>query len=313
MPANLTPDYLAAEEDFKSAQTHAEKLTALEKMLSTVPKHKGTEKLQADIKRRLSRLRKDAQKKGGVRTAPFWLVKREGAGQVALVGPPNSGKSRLLAALTNAHPETADYPFTTHAPTPGMMQYEDVQIQLIDLPPIAVEFTERWIPQVIRTADLSLLVVGLDDDAALEEIEFIAAALADRRLSVPRLLVGNKCDTDGAAGILETLKVLYGDRFRYFPVSASTGENLDALRKAVFESLRLVRMYSKPPGHAADMSRPYVLREGQTVLDAACMVHRDFSDHLKFTRLYRSKEETSGRMVDRHHLVADQDILEFHI
>ena len=137
MPANLTPEYLAAEEEFKSAQSHEEKIAALERMLSTVPKHKGTEKLQADIKRRLSRERKEGHKKGGARTVPFWLVKKEGAGQVALIGPPNAGKSSLLAALTNARPEVADYPFTTHAPTPGMMAYENIQVQLIDLPPVS--------------------------------------------------------------------------------------------------------------------------------------------------------------------------------
>src|SRR5512135_280512 len=124
MPANLTPDYLAAEREYKAAQSQAEKVAALERMLATLPKHKGTEKLYADLKRRLSQARKDSQKKGAAHSAPFYAVEREGAGQVALVGPPNSGKSSLVAALTHAEPEIAEYPFTTRLPTPGMMPFE---------------------------------------------------------------------------------------------------------------------------------------------------------------------------------------------
>jgi len=142
MPANLTPDYLAAERDYKQAATPAERIAALERMLATVPKHKGTEKIQADLKRRLSQARKESTKKGAAHSVPFYLVEKEGAGQVVLLGPPNAGKSQLVAALTHAHPEVADYPFTTRLPTPGMMSYQNVQIQLIDLPPLSEEFME---------------------------------------------------------------------------------------------------------------------------------------------------------------------------
>jgi ribosome-interacting GTPase 1 len=313
MPANLTPEYLAAEEEFKQAQTHQEKLAALERMLATIPKHKGTEKLQADIKRRISRLRKESQKKGGAHTTPFWLVKREGAGQVVLIGPPNAGKSLLVARLTHARPEVADYPFTTRAPIPGMMDCEDVQIQLVDLPPIAPEFTERWLPQVIRGANLGVLVVGLSDPAVLEEIEYILEMLERHRLPVPRLMLANKIDLNGAGEILAALKDLYGDRFRYLAVSALTGENLDEFRWAVFEALGIVRMYTKAPGKPPDLSKPYVLRRGQTVIEAAALVHKDFAEKFKFARLYRLSGEPSGLMVDRAHVVQDKDILEFHI
>lgn len=314
MPANLTPEYLAAEEEYKQAQTHEEKLAALERMLATIPKHKGTEKLQADIKRKISRLRKESQqKKGGAHTTPFWLVKREGAGQVVLIGPPNAGKSLLVARLTHARPEVADYPFTTRAPVPGMMDCEDVQIQLVDLPPIAPEFTERWLPQVIRMANLGVLVVGLGDPAVLEEIEYILEVLERHRLPVPRLMVANKIDLDGAGEILAALKDLYGDRFRYIPVSALTGENLEEFRWAVFDALQIVRLYTKAPGKPPDLTRPYVLRRGQTVIEAAALVHKDFAEKLKFARLYRLSGEPSGLMVDRSHVVEDKDILEFHI
>lgn len=149
MPANLGPDYLAAEHEFRQAASAAERIAALEKMYAALPKHKGTEKLQADIKRRLSQARREGQKKGASHAPPFYIVPREGAGQVALVGPANSGKSSLVRALTHARPEVAPYPYTTRAPLPGMMQFENVQIQLLDLPPIAADYTEPWMPQAL--------------------------------------------------------------------------------------------------------------------------------------------------------------------
>jgi hypothetical protein len=194
-----------------------------------------------------------------------------------------------------------------------MMDCEDVQIQLVDLPPIAPEFTERWLPQVIRGANLGVLVVGLSDPAVLEEIEYILEMLERHRLPVPRLMLANKIDLNGAGEILAALKDLYGDRFRYLAVSALTGENLDEFRWAVFEALGIVRMYTKAPGKPPDLSKPYVLRRGQTVIEAAALVHKDFAEKFKFARLYRLSGEPSGLMVDRAHVVQDKDILEFHI
>ncbi len=313
MPANLTPEYIAAEKEYKSAQTHQEKIEALERMLSTIPKHKGTEKLQADLKRRLSQARKESQKKGAAHSVPFYVVKKEGAGQIVLVGPPNSGKSKLVRALTHAQPEVADYPFTTRFPTPGMMTFENVQIQLLDLPPVSAEFMERWVPQVIRNADFGVLVIDVNDGQVLDEIDFIVSLLAERNIPAPRLLLANKIDLPKAKENFSALEELYGNRFRCLPVSAETGENLDGFRRAVFDALKLVRVYTKAPGKVADMMSPFVLHRGQTVLDAARLVHKDFAENLKFTRLYRVSGDHDGMMVERTHVVEDGDILEFHI
>ena len=313
MPANLTPDYLAAERDYRSAVSCGEKIDALERMLATLPKHKGTEKLQADVKRRLSQARKESHKKRTSHAAPFYQVKQEGAGQVALVGPPNAGKSQLLRALTHAHPEVAEYPFTTRLPTPGMMPYEDVQIQLVDLPALAPEFLEPWMPQVLRPADLSVLVVDVSDPGALDEIDFISRTLEQWRIPVPRLLAANKSDLPGAAQDFTALQELYRDRYACIAISASTGTNLDRFARALFDLLGIVRVYTKAPGHKADLSAPFVLRRGQTVLDGARLVHRDFAEHLKFARLYRVSGGHDGLMVERTHVVEDGDVLEFHI
>lgn len=282
-------------------------------MLATLPKHKGTEKMQADLRRRLSQTRKEAQKKGGAHTAPFYWVEHEGAGQVALIGPPNSGKSRLVATLTHAQPEVGDYPFTTRFPTPGMLAFEDIQIQLVDLPPLAVEFMEPWLPQVIRHATKGILFVDLGDPGVLDEIEFILETLGRNHLPAPGLLIGNKLDLPGAAENYTALEDLYGERFHCLAVSLVTGRCLDCFARAIFDLLEIVRVYTKVPGKKADLAAPYVLRRGQTVLDAARQVHRDFADHLKFARLFHFATDRDGMMVERTHVLHDGDILEFHI
>jgi ribosome-interacting GTPase 1 len=313
MPANLSPEYLAAEEEYRSAETVTEKIAALERMFATLPKHKGTEKMQADIKRRLSQARKESQKKGASHALPFYFVTHEGAGQVALVGPANSGTSSLVRALTHALPEVAEYPFTTRLPMPGMMTFENVQIQLVDLPPISADFTEPWLPQAIRNANASVLVVDVNDADSLEEIELVEASLRDWRLALPGLLIGNKIDQPGGEGNFAALADLYQGRYACVAISAAKGHGLDGFARAVFDLLELVRVYTKVPGRKADLSSPYVLRRGATVLDAARHVHKDFAEHLKFARLYRRAGEHDGLMVERQHVVQDEDILEFHI
>jgi small GTP-binding protein len=313
MAANLSPDYLEAEREYKSATTQAEKIAALERMLSTVPKHKGTEKLQADIKRKLAQARRESQKKGTAHATPFYQIEKEGAGQVALVGPPNAGKSQLVTSLTHARPEVAEYPFTTRLPTPGMMRYENVQIQLVDLPPFSREFMEPWIPQAIRNANTTVLLVDVNDAGVLDAVEFVEETLTARRLALPRLLVANKIDLPGADENFEALADLYGGRYRTLAISALTGRGLDTFARALFEMLEIVRVYTKAPGKPAELNAPYVLKRGLTVQDAARMVHKDFAENLKFARLFRVSGGRDGLMVERTHTVEDEDILEFHI
>ncbi|MCX6553014.1 MAG: 50S ribosome-binding GTPase, partial [Acidobacteria bacterium] len=123
MPANLSPEYHRAEERLRGARSPDEKIAALEEMLRVIPKHKGTDHMQADLKGRIAKLRKEIGKKGGKGGFTF-IVPREGAGQVAIAGPPNSGKSSLVRALTRATPAVGSYPFTTREPVPGMMPFE---------------------------------------------------------------------------------------------------------------------------------------------------------------------------------------------
>ncbi len=325
MPANLTPDYIRAEQRFKSAKTTEQKIAALEEMLATIPRHKGTEKMQADLKRRLSKLRTGPAKHPTSRAGNLYRVDKEGAGQVALVGPPNSGKSLLLARLTHAAPEVAPYPFTTRAPLPGMMGFEDIQVQLVDLPPPHPDFHESWLYQVIREADRALLVVDLGDPGLLEDLETTLAQLTNAKLHLgggtpptppgcmvkKTLLVANKSDLRGAMENLDILRELYRARFRILPVSAEMGAELQDLRRVVFELLEVIRVYTKAPGKKLEATAPYVLKRGSRLSDLAERVHHDFLTQLKFARLW-GHGKFEGQMVNRDHILEDKDVIELH-
>ncbi len=326
MPANLTPQFLKARERFQQAQTPQDKLAALEEMLATIPKHKGTDKMQADIKRRIARLR-EAQPSGHhVRGPRLDHLDREGAGQVLLVGPPNSGKSTLLTALTNAHPEVADYPYSTVFPMPGMMRFEDVPIQLVDLPPLCAEYTEPWVHNLIRQADLCLLTLDATGSAqaitgALEEILLLveerhARLVIERsgadedgpQKEVPARIVLTKADLARTPLSLDDLVAL----FPIVVTSATDGIGLDALREVVFTALHVLRIYTKLPGKKPDLTEPYILPAGATVLDAVTAVHREFADRMKYVRIWGSGR-FDGQQVPAIHELADKDIIEIHL
>ncbi|RKY64166.1 MAG: GTP-binding protein [Candidatus Latescibacterota bacterium] len=314
MPANLPPQYFEAEEEFRQAKTPQEKIEAIKKMIAIMPKHKGTEKLHAYLRRKLAQLSKEAQRKPKVsRSSPIDRIKKEGAGQAALAGPPNTGKSRLLSALTRARPFVAPYPFSTFLPTPGMMPYEDIQVQLIDLPPLHPDTTEPWVYHLIRSSDLVLVVVSLSEDPegqALEALELLEDAKV--RLTgegaKPGILVANMADLDGAE---ERARPLGALGMPVVLVSAETGYGLEELKEEIFRRLGVVRVYTKEPGHKPDMDKPYVLPKGSTVLDLAAAIHKDLAKNFRYARIWR-KGQYEGMRAPRDLEVQDGDILEVH-
>src|SRR5262245_57417997 len=255
MAANLTPQYLEAEAEYKRAQTAEERLACLKKMYSLLPKHKASEKLQADLKTKISEARDEveAEKKHPKKVGVSYKIPKQGAGQYVLVGGPNVGKSRLLARLTRATPEVAPYPFTTHEPLPGMMEWEDVRVQLIDLPPVTADYMEGFVSSMVRTADAALLMVDLGDDdgpftaeAVLERLAQTktrlvgdkAAAVDDPTIQQVRtMLVANKADLPDAESRLEIVRELFGERFPIHVVSLETGAGLEELRTAIYRFL----------------------------------------------------------------------------
>ncbi len=173
MTANLTPQFRKAETRHREADTPEEKLAALEEMWRELPKHKSSEKLQADLKKKLSAARKDVQhggKKAPVKVDPFYVPK-SGAGQIALLGTPNVGKSSIVGGLTSASVKIAEYPFSTAMPIPGMLSYEDIRMQLIDTPPVTAEHVPPGFPGLWRSADALVVVVDLATDSLLDDAE----------------------------------------------------------------------------------------------------------------------------------------------
>jgi len=326
MPANLTPEYKRAEERLRAAKNPEEKLEALEEMLRVMPKHKGTDGLQADIKARIAKLRNQPARKAG-RSTFTHMVAREGAGQVALVGPPNAGKSALVAALTHATPEVADYPFTTREALPGMMRLENISIQLVDLPPLSDQHVDPWVFDLVRMADLCWLVV--DGRSALEGVEDTLRLLGDRGIGLrpagepclPRdlervvkgaLLVVTNLDRPEVAGTLEALDDLLERRWPICAVSPAASTGLEPLRRRTFEALQIIRVHTKQPGKPPDLEgAPFTLPRGATVADLAARIHKDLLAHMKFARVWGA-HVFDGQTVHRDHVLSDGDIVEIH-
>jgi ribosome-interacting GTPase 1 len=329
LPANLSPEFREAQEAFRRAREPKERLEWLREMLRTIPKHKGTEHLQADIRTRLKELTEEAHapRKGGAKTGPSVVVHPEGAAQVVLVGPANSGKSSLHARLTGSHAVVGPYPFATKLPLPGMLPHEDVQFQLVDLPPIADDYLEPWMPNALQSADGALLVVDLGDPACVEQVATVRRRLEEKavslgegeepgadlfRVRLPTALLASQSDrlADPDAE-LAIFRDLTGLPFPALAVSAQTGHGLAQVGALLFAMLGIVRVYTKLPGHPPDHRRPFTLRGPGTVRDVARLVHRGLAAELRFARLWGSGK-FEGEQVSPDHPVRDGDVVELH-
>ena len=333
MAANLTPQYLKAQEAYRRATKKEEELKWLEVMLVELPKHKASEKMHMDLKTKISITKKEKEQEATRKTAaaakqPGVSIPRQGAGTCVLLGGPNAGKSRLLAALTRATPEVAPYPFTTRSPLPGMMAWEDCYVQLIDTPPITDDIFEPYMQGLIRGADVVLLLVDLDSDDGWDQAHTVVRRLNETKTRLAResaldeedvglsftqtLLVPNKIDTPDAEARLEMFRELQPLDFPEHIISAETGAGLEALRTAIFQSLDVVRVYSKnPKAKEADFERPFTVKRGRTVLDVAELIHKDMAATFKFARMWGHGVH-DGTPVKGDHVVHDRDIAEIH-
>jgi ribosome-interacting GTPase 1 len=329
VPANLPPQYFEAEKRYRFAKDPKDKLKILQEMFAIMPKHKGTDKLQADLKFRISKLKKEIQQKKKVaRRGDQYFVEKEGAAQVILIGAPNVGKSQILCSLTNATPEVAPYPYTTLKPLCGMIPFENIQIQLVDTPPISPDFMEPWLSGIIRNADLILLVVDLGSENMIEDNEIVFRRLEEYKIQLESQegetnpwdgvahkktsLLGNKIDLEGSEENLAVLKDSYGERFPISPISALKGTNLEKLKRNIFERLEILRVYTKTPGKKADFEDPVILKIGSTLLDAARAIHKDFARDLKYARIW-GEGVYDGQMVQKDFILKDGHVVEFHI
>lgn len=328
MPANLTPQYQKAEEEYRKAQSAVERFEILERMLVLIPKHKGTEKLQADLKTKLKETKAEIQvEKTAPKGGKVFRFPRQGAAQVVIVGGPNAGKSRILREMTKAEPEVADYPFTTREPLPGMMAWEDITVQLIDTPPITDSLFEPYLLNFVRTADLVVLAFdGSSDDApeataaVIEQFRQRATLLSAStgfdeddfsRLHVKSLLVVTRGHDEGVRDRLDFFQEMMPTPFSILCIDLDDANERELLRSTIVDRLGLIRLYTKAPGKPADYSSPFTIPVGGTVEDLAWKVHRDLADKLKFAKVWGTSA-ADGQSVGRDHVLADKDLVELH-
>lgn len=328
MPANLTPQYHKAEAAYRQAESSQEELECLQLMLREIPKHKGTDRLQADLKSKIAKVKTESQKQSQTSTKTTAKIPKQGAGRILLVGAPNCGKSSLLAALTRAQPEIANYPFTTQAPMPGMMLFEDCPFQLIDLPPLTEDFMDPATIGLVRGADLILLVIDLASDNLIEDTQAVLARFDGGKTRLGRetmldaedigvsytatLTVYNKCDNADAQERLKLLSEFIELPYESMHVSATEGTGLSDLRRRVFERLGIVRVYTKHPKEKEpDMSKPFPIHKGETLVEVAEQVHRDMAASLKSARIWGSSVH-AGTTVKPDYQPLDGDVAELH-
>jgi len=334
VPANLTPAYKAAEAAYKRSREPEERLAALREMYRSVPKHKGTEHLRADIKTRIKELTEllAGPRKGGARSGPPTVIRPEGVAQIAMLGPPNVGKSSLHARLTGSRTPSGPYPFTTQFPQPGMLHVDDVDFQLVDLPPVSAEHPVPWLANALQPAEACLLVVDVSVPGCVAQVEALHELLSNRRVTLtgtwpdsghpseddpfaillPTLLVANKADkAPQCTEEVAILEELLGIDYPVLTVSAMTGAGVDEIGPWLFSKLGVVRVYTKVPGKTATMDRPYTIRRGDTVQDVATLVHRDVAETLRYARIW-GKDHFDGQHVGRDHVLTDGDIIELH-
>lgn len=329
MPANLTQQYLKAEGRYRQATSLEEELACLQEMLKEIPKHKGTDHLQAELKSKIANTKKELVAEKSTKKVRGLRIPRQGAGTAIILGGPNAGKSQLLASLTRATPEVAPYPFTTQAPAPAMMSWEDVSVQLIDTPPITTDYMDTNLHNLIRAADLALLMVDLDSDAGIEHCQDLLDRLAQtktRLASTSHLdeadvglsytqtfLVPNKIDAPEAPERLELLHELLPLDFTEYVISSKQGSGLETLRTAIYQAMDVVRVYSKlPTAKEPDRDRPFTLKRGSTLQEMAALVHKDFVEGLKFARVWGSAVH-DGTQVKGDYVLNDQDVVELHM
>jgi ribosome-interacting GTPase 1 len=325
MPANLTPEYFKAERWYREATTNEEKILAIERMLAVMPKHKGTDHLKADLRRKLSKLKESPAAKGKGKHVDIFHIQRTGVGQVVLLGTPNCGKSSIVAALTNAKVNTAGFPFATAAPVPGMVRFEDVQIQLVDMPPITSDYSAPGQVGAYRNCDLIAFCIDLSADVK-QQLKICLDFLESRNLLIDEqtpaidgrgnvlgkkaFCICTKCDI-AKPGAIEVLKESLRHPFEIMEVSTRTGEGLDKLPAVFFSLLGIIRIYAKPPGKKPDMDEPFTLPVGSNISDLATAIHRELADKLKSAKIWGTGVY-KGQNVQKNHILNDKDIIELH-
>ncbi len=328
MPANLTPQYQRLEEQYRRAHTAPERVELLEQMLATIPKHKGTEKLQADLKTKLKESKAEVHAEASTpKRGKTFHFPRQGSGQVIVVGAPNAGKSRILKELTKAEPEVAPYPFSTREPMPGMMAWHDVHVQLIDTPPITDLHFEPYLLNLVRPADLAVLALDGSSDDAPEQTAEVLKQFSSRKtpladvtgfheedfsiVNIKTLLVVTRGRDPACEGRVAFFREMTQTNFPTLKVDLDEAHTHEQLRDTIYQALDVIRVYTKKPGKPANYSSPFTIKVGGTVEDLTAVIHRDLIETVKFAKVWGSSAH-DGQSVGREHVLHDKDLVELH-
>lgn len=382
MPTNLPAEAKKKLAEYQAARTIEEKIKVLSEALSLIPDHKGTEKLRRQIRKRLAELRREEEerRRRRVGSTSVFSVKKEGWAQISLIGAANSGKSSILNILTGASSPVADYPLTTQKPYLGMMIYENVEIQIVDLPSILTHDLEETSYAsksigVARNSDLIAIVVDLTNKP-LDQLRAVIELLKNHGISVEKkrcevivekkdsgglriitmgktdfsynelrqllldlglrsavikivgeatldevqeqiltettykkaVVIFNKADQIPESQLESIIKQAanYGLKFIY--ASRNSEEAKDSLKKFLFESLEMIRVYTQKDGQPSP--KPLLLPRGTTVQELAEIIHRDLAKNMKYARVWGRSVKIQGQRVGPEFVLDDGDLIE---
>ena len=391
MPTNLPPEAKEKWEEVEAARNPRERMEKMQEFLKYVPQHKGTMKLRGEIKRKIAIIRNDLEEKkrkgvGKSSGGPKLFIEKEGSAQIALIGMTNVGKSCLMRATTNSKVLVTPTPYSTHEPVPGIMDYGDVQFQLIEAPAVMKGSSDgRGTGNVTlglaRNADGVILMVDLSRNP-VEQLELILAELEKSRILVnkpsgrvvidrrhagtalrvilvgrlidcsmhdvedllreykihdaivrisgdvqledvedaifettiykPSVIAANKLDLKGAEANLRLLKKYVNGKLPVVALSCERKEGLDELGKAIFDSLGVIRVYTKDPGSKEETGRPFTLKRGATINDLAKNIHKEFIQNFLFAMVWAKRLPFSPKKVGLTFVLEDGDVVEIH-
>jgi hypothetical protein len=298
MPTNPGYEYIAAEKKYLQAQGLDEKIKCLEEVIRTAPKHKSSENLIAQLRLRMAKLKAMQEKEKKQKKGHSMGVKREGDSQVTILGLTNSGKSSLLASLTESKVKISEIPFTTLVPEIGALHLDGIIVQLVEIP---ARLDDRELLSIVKTSDLVLVVV-----TSLAELLEIAKAFKDANVQTKRLIVLNKTDT------LSKEELNKFNAVNPIKISAKNKTGLDELKQKIFENINLIRIYTKEPGKKPS-DRPIIIKKNSSIRDLAEKIRKDFPDRFLKAKIWGASAKFPSQTVGIEHILHDRDIVEMYL
>jgi len=300
MPINVNdPEYTKAEKDFHEAANLDEQLTALNKMISHAPKHKGAENLRQQLTTKRKKLKEQIIKVKKAGKSSKVGIKKDDM-QAVILGKTNSGKSSLLSIMTNAQPKITEYDFTTKEPIIGMMSIASTSIQVIENPAIESEYYHKGLT---NTADTILILI-----TDIKQISEITKLLTKSKAK--KIIVLNKIDKLSENEKRKISATLQSKKHNFVLISTKTKEGIEELKDKLFQSFDKIRIYTKEPGKQKS-PKPIIMNPNSTLRDVAEKILKGFSKKVKETKIWGPSSKFSGQKIGLTHKLKDLDVVQF--